>query len=244
MTEFRLKNRILSLAAILITFVMCFTVMYTLASADENDGASAESSESSSAETDETGTQTETDSETETSSETVTSTSKGSTQRTTWTNRYRTTTGKGGESSQSSEPDDTDDTATSGSDISSTRKSSLTGVPHEYNRTTYRGSAETVASGTYTTVNTGLPTITQETYGDSGNMSDFSGFSFDFTTIEVTESTSGEETEAEESNPVYRRLAVAFAAAAIVLALGGAGFAVWYKKEEKLKEDQKDLYKF
>ncbi len=244
MTEIRLKNRILSFAAILITFVMCFTVMYTVAGADEDSTASS-SSEASSDETDETEEDTgETESQSETETESVTSTAKGGSQRTTWTNRYRTTTGKGGESTQSTSVDDTDDTATSGSDISSTSRSSLTGVPHEFNRTTYRGSADTVASGSYTTVNTGLPTITQETY-EAGNVSDFSGFSFDFTTIEVTESSSAqEETESAQSSPVFKRLAVGFGALALLLALGGAGFAVWYKKEEKLKEEQQDLYKF
>ncbi len=240
MTDRKKKNFISALAALALTFAVC-AVFALVGTAEERDTSAVETTErpSSVAETEEPAEQ----SESKTGRE-----ARTTTQRESRTNPYRTTE----TSSQSSSDKETATTASENnsvneSEISSTGRSSLTGVQRDYNRTSYYAASKSRDEATYTTVNTGMPEITSELYAgaDATLPEDWSGFSFDFTTIptETGESEEREAAEAEDSFP-YRKAAVAFGVAAVLLILSGAAFALWYLKEEKAKKEQQDLYKF
>ena len=244
MTDFSFKKSIKPLLALLLTFFVAASfIMITHADDDEyGTTISAKEGDDTSSET------TETQSSESSSSSTTKAvrpshTARSTTQRVSRTNSRNTTAA----STQTTDPASVTGEGTTSvqeSDIPSNRRSDLTGVPHDYNRTSYNApNPDTSAGSAFTTVDTGIPEITQETY-QSGDLSiDFGGFGTESESYDES-GTSAEETTSAQPNPAYRKMAAGFAAAAALLALGGAAFAVWYIKEQKAKEEQKDLYKF
>ncbi len=247
MTDFNFKKSIKPFLALLLTFFVAASfILITHADDDDYGTTASETQEGETTDSTEDTQSSESSSTSTTKAVRTSHTARSTTQRASRTNAYRTTT-TSATSTQANDPtSDTGEGTTSvqESDIRSTRRSELTGVPHEYNRTSYYApNPETSAGSAFTTVDTGIPEITQETYQSSDITIDFEGFNTTDENFGESEST-GEETTSAQPNPAYRKMAAGFAAAAALLALGGAAFAVWYLKEQKMKEEQKDLYKF
>ena len=243
MTDFRFKKSIKPLVALLLTFFVAASFILITHADDDDYGTTVSESEGDNTSGDTTESQSSAPASTSsTKAERPTHTARTTTQRVSRTGSYRITTS----TAKANQTDTTGEGTTSvpDSDIQSTRRSEITGVPNDYNRTSYNApNPGTSAGSAFTTAETDVPEITQDTLQNSEISIDFGMFDTETGSSDGDESTDTQATSAQP-NPAYRKTAAGFAAAAALLTLGGAAFAVWYLKEQKMKEEQKDLYKF
>ena len=246
MTEKKIKKSIMPCVIAAVIACLLFAVsgsLFIRASADEEPGVVIVDEESQSTE----------QSETESQAPTSTSTTRSS-ERTSWTNKYRTTTSTTSASSSSAPSDSKTSAAGTTADRTSRRPyettKPITGVPNDFNRTTYRGgSTASPIVETFTTAPQDTTAADTETATVSEpDETDFYMGESDYTETSDESSSSAltpEEIAAKEHRAaLMRKIAIALGAAAIVLILGGFGFVLWYKKENELKEEQKNLVRF
>ena len=243
MTDYSFKKSIKPIIALLLTFFVAASFILITHADDEEYGTTISETEGeNTSDTAETQSSAASSSAT-TKAERTSHTARTLTQRVSRTNS-RVTTSASSQTTDTASITGEGTTSVQESDIQSTRRSELTGVQHDYNRTSYNApNPDTSAGSAFTTVDTGIPTITQDILQSNDFSIDFGGFDTESESSDESESSSQEASSAQP-NPAYRKMAAGFAAAAALLALGGAAFAVWYLKEQKTKEEQKDLYKF
>jgi len=250
MTEKRIEKSIMPciIAAVIACLLFAASgVLFIRASADDEPGVVIVDEEPESTQA------TETESQ---APSTTGPTGRTPTERTSWTNKYRTTTSTTSASSSSapseSRTSDTDSTTkdrTSRRPVETTRP--ITGVPNDFNRTTYRGgntarpSDETFTTAPEDTTSEDIETATVSEPAET----DFYMGETDYSASSSDESSSSaltpeEIAQKEHRAALMRKIAIALGAAAIVLILSGLGFVLWYKKENELKEEQKNLVRF